>query len=130
MVSWTFEGVARANYWSSRVLTAVGRDEDASRALRGAEETKGTQLAWFSDWLEEDPHNPAAVYDRMLPVWVMQTTGFLVEGGQRNGEAKVVVEEVKMDEERKMDEIVDRENENEEIGDEDQADEEEDAEEH
>lgn len=90
MGSWTFEGVARANYWSSRVLTAVGRDEEASMALQGAEVTKGTQLAWFSDWLEEDPHNPAAVYDRMLPVWVMQTTGFLVEGGRRNGEAKVV----------------------------------------
>ena len=127
---WTFEGVARAKYWSSRVLTAVGSDEEASRALLEAEVIKGSKLAWFSGWLEEDPHNPAAVYDRMLPVWVMQTTGFLVEGGRRNGEVKVV-EGMKMDGGEEMEEEnVDGENGDGEIEDVYQADEEGDAEEH
>lgn len=67
----TFEGVARAKYWCSRVLTAVGRDKEAASELEVAERTKNNKLGWFSEWLEEDPENPAAVYDRMMPVWVM-----------------------------------------------------------
>ena len=80
-VNWTPEGVARAQYWYSRVLTALGKDTAAEKELKAARAVKEDYLKQYKEFLEEDPENEVAVFDQMLPMWSMATTGLLGKGG-------------------------------------------------
>jgi hypothetical protein len=80
-VNWTPEGVARAQYWYSRVLTALGKDNAAEKELKAARAVKKDYLKQYKEFLEEDPDNEAAVFDHMLPMWSMATSGVLAKGG-------------------------------------------------
>lgn len=81
--NWTPEGIARAQYWHSRVLTALGKHGDAAKELQGARAVKESYLQQFPEFLCEDEHNEAAIYDQMVPMWILQTSGPLQEGGRR-----------------------------------------------
>ncbi len=76
------EGVARARYWYSRVLKALGKEEEAVRELADAKKVKDKYLEEFPAFLKEDEDNEAAVYDQMVPIWILQTSGPLQEGGR------------------------------------------------
>ncbi|KAK0732045.1 P-loop containing nucleoside triphosphate hydrolase protein [Lasiosphaeris hirsuta] len=80
--NWTVEGVARAQYWYSRVLEALDKPKEAARELRSAKLVKDKYLEEFSEFLNQDKDNEAAVYDQMVPIWVLQTSGPLHEGGR------------------------------------------------
>jgi hypothetical protein len=67
-VDWTSEGVARAQYWYSRVLTALGKDTAAEKELKASRAVKEDYLKQNKEFLEEDPDNEAAVFDQMLPM--------------------------------------------------------------
>ncbi|KAI1123776.1 P-loop containing nucleoside triphosphate hydrolase protein [Nemania abortiva] len=70
--NWTPEGIARAQYWYSRVLTKLGKVEEADKEYLSAVATKEDLLSKYPEFLREDPTNEAA------------TTGPLQDGGRKN----------------------------------------------
>lgn len=78
--------MARAQHWYSKVLTALSRPDDAAKQLNSAKKVKGELLKKYSEFLHDDPDNEAAVYDQMLPMWILQTSGPLQQGGRKRGE--------------------------------------------
>lgn len=82
MVNWTVEGIARARFWYSRVLTELGKDEMAAKLLADANKVKDRYLEEYSEFLKEEEGDEAAVYDQMVPIWILQTSGPLQNGGR------------------------------------------------
>jgi hypothetical protein len=80
--NWTPEGISRAQYWYSQVLTALGMHEAAAKELQSARAVKDSYLQQCPEFLHE-VSNEAAVYDQMVPMWILQTSGPLQEGGRR-----------------------------------------------
>ncbi|KAI0407262.1 P-loop containing nucleoside triphosphate hydrolase protein, partial [Xylaria palmicola] len=80
--NWTIEGITRAQYWYSRVLAALGKQEAAATEYSSAAAAKEKLLSEYPEFLKESPANEAAVFDQMLPMWIMQTTGPLQDGGR------------------------------------------------
>ncbi len=65
------------------MLTALGKHEEAAKELQNARAVKEKYLKDFPEFLFDDATNEAAVYDQMLPMWILQTSGLLQEGGRR-----------------------------------------------
>ncbi|PVH81623.1 hypothetical protein DL98DRAFT_489524 [Cadophora sp. DSE1049] len=79
--NWTFEGIARAQFWHSKVLEKIGNPEAAEKELKAARAVKQQYLELYQEFLVDDADNEAAVFDQMLPMWSMATTGPLARGG-------------------------------------------------
>lgn len=80
--NWTTEGVARARYWYSKVLKALGDKIAANTELKLALAVKAKFLNQFPEFLQEDAGNPETVFDQMLPMWMLQLSGALQKGGR------------------------------------------------
>ena len=80
--NWNREGIARARYWCSKVLRNLGRVEEAEKELKTALSEKSEFLEKYPEFLVDDDQNEGAVFDQMLPMWVMQLSGPLQTGGR------------------------------------------------
>lgn len=67
------------------MLKALGREKEGARELADAKKVKDEYLSKFPEFLKEDEGNEAAVYDQMVPIWILQTSGPLQEGGRTGG---------------------------------------------
>lgn len=74
--AWTEEGVARAQYWYSKVLSKLGKDEDAQKQMVQALTTKRRFLENYPKFLKDDPDDQV-VLDRMNSIEAGRLTGRL-----------------------------------------------------
>ncbi|KAK0099728.1 hypothetical protein ONS95_013378 [Cadophora gregata] len=79
--NWTVEGIARAQFWHSKVHKKLGNDDAAEKELKAARAVKQQYLEIYQEFLVDDPDDEAAVFDQMVPMWSMATTGPLARGG-------------------------------------------------
>ncbi|KAM5472504.1 hypothetical protein MauCBS54593_003096 [Microsporum audouinii] len=80
--NWNEEGITRARYWYSCVLWALGQDDKADEERNAAMSKINGFKEKYSEFIIEDPENEAAVFDQILPIWIMQTSGKLQDGGR------------------------------------------------
>lgn len=69
------------------MLRALEQDDAADKERQEAMSSKNELMEEFPEFLTEDPENEAAVFDQILPIWIIQMSGKLQDGG-RNRESR------------------------------------------